>query len=202
MQSSVDRGDSLPLRCGQQAWSSPRPVGIESLQRSAAAQFLNVAVGTGESYVVGTDIDQFDGGPVKESPLTAMTLSGRDIGRPAGRWTFAMPVAVVDDSETLHVLWGEPRDGTRTTTSDLWPPRDITSIWAAHYSPRAGWSAPERVYEGKPLLWEPPGIAARAPSAALAQSSTANRIALPVATFTGEPSQPLLPREPLMRTQT
>ena len=182
-----------PSSCESGHWSEPRPA-IAGSGPVRSAQFLNVATGRSQSWIVGTDIPMFDGSPVRESPLTAAAIAGVDIGHPAGRWTFAMPTAVVDNEDQLHVLWAEPPGVHDTFDSGRWPPRQLTSIWAARYSPASGWSVPERIYEGENLFWTPGPIAdgvLRGESVD-ANASRDDRIGLAVATFTGDPQQPLL----------
>ena len=176
------------------AWDPPQLIGNAPPSTRPGVQFPNVAVGGDRSYVVGTDIKEFDGTAVKESPLTAVTVDdGQIIGKPAGQWSFVMPTAVVSAEGRLHLLWGEPAGGTRPIPTDAWPPRDITALWTASYAPAVGWTAPQRVYEGKTLLWAPQAVATAVASSSAAHSEVSSRrIAVPVATFTGEPDQPVL----------
>ena len=184
----------LSRSCSFTRWSKPRSVFATPTEADRALQFLNVAVGLRRNYVVGTNIVQFDGTPVSPSPLTAVELGGRDIGRPSGEWTFSMPTAVVDTEERLHVLWGEPQKPTGVLISDEWPPRRLSAIWGASYAPASGWSVPKEIFTAEDIFWGPGTIQNRLVSGSTHRidRTTSEEIVLPVATLAQEPRHPLL----------
>lgn len=179
--------------CPAARWGDPHIVAARSQASDLAAQIPNLAVGRTQAFIVGNNIPKFDGRMVPEYPLTMIALGGAYITPPPGDFLFVWPQAVVDWQERVHVLWAEPSGGYHRVDTDHWP-HQVSAVWTAHYSRATGWSTPERILEGTNIFW-PPGAPFQ-PREPVADTGSGRgrdgRIALPVATLTGAPEQPLL----------
>jgi hypothetical protein len=132
-------------RCDAASWSAPAPV-PSGADGQHVARFPVLVSDNADAVVLGNDIVSYDGRPIPREPLTVWSLDGRNIGRPPGHFTFAYPRGAMR-SGTLHMLWAEPSDSTRTSDPYAWP-GELSSVWGASYSPRSGWSRPSRVFAG------------------------------------------------------
>jgi hypothetical protein len=175
--------------CAQGTWSAPRQVAEGPDLRDAIAQFPSVAIGPTESFVVGNAIATFDESSVRESPFTALTLAGKRIGRPIGRFNFIRPKATIDSRGRLHALWAEPRGGYQTVPGNQWPPRELSAIWTATFDQGSGWSKPQKIYDGANLFWDSSPMADRDNVVSRSSAPYLNVVA---ATFTGDAIQPII----------
>lgn len=142
---------TVPPSCRYGSWSAPHPV-VRSPSRPTTLRFASVAAGSTRAYVVGNDIPFFTPDTVRRDPLLVAELGHGLLGRPPGHFTFAIPRAIVDDRQRLHLLWGEP-DTARVLPATTWPDQRLTSLWQATYDPGGGWSVPSKVYQSTWLKW-------------------------------------------------
>jgi hypothetical protein len=133
------------LSCDTLTWTAASPL-FAGKRPEKIADHPVMASDSSSLFIIGTNIKFFDGRPLPRQVLTVWSQDGTDIGQPPGDFVFAYPRGLVQGG-VLHLLWAEPDSATRTTNLYDWPGR-LTSIWAASYSPRAGWSVPRQVFAG------------------------------------------------------
>ena len=94
------------------------------------ARFASLVVGNDAAYLLGNDV-RLGPSRVPKTPLTAWTLDGTFIGRPAGDFTFSCPRALLDADKTLQMLWVEPETPILHGLGYTWPNRPFKSVWSA-----------------------------------------------------------------------
>src|SRR6266536_319675 len=126
--------------CAAQAWSSEPAI----FDLPAGLFLRNPLVSRNGPVTFVAGVLAGGGGLTAKAPALLVLKDGRDVGEPAGGFTFQAPQMVVDRGGILHLLWGErvrsddPPDAPRR--NDL-----PVSIW--HSVLRQGrWSPAERVY--------------------------------------------------------
>jgi hypothetical protein len=157
-------------RCTAGAWQAPVYVGPELMQLSI--RNAHVAVHGQGTMIVGQDVLSNDSRPITPDMLVAISVDGRDIGRPPGEWIGMFPRAVFRTSNELHMVWGEPAEGAvpelLTRLADdgesLRHPRinigalRSVALVHAHYTESSGWSDPETIIEARlPIDWHRDG---------------------------------------------
>lgn len=140
------RGERVVCDAGR--WAAPAPLG--GLPPGEVPAQPTLAVDGDGAFVLGQSWRP-QGGGTSENPLIALH-SSRAPGAPQGRFTFHTPRSVIDQTGTLHLLWGEPEDPASARRSS--GETRLRSLWHASYSSRSGWSRAEMVYSGpRQLTW-------------------------------------------------
>jgi hypothetical protein len=158
--SSLPR-DADETRSTASEWSAP----VALTAKAAGAEvYPDLALADTGSWVADfTAVRLADPGATRGSPAVSRYVTGLRIRTPDGRWieappgnfTFAFPRIATAPPGTLHVLWAEPAD--RATDSISTGPlelRDYASVWHAEFQ-GTQWSAPEQVYRGGDIEWDP-----------------------------------------------
>ena len=134
-------------------WSPLRPVGDRMANYPRLARYASLAVGPEGMWIVGNNTPGLTIARLSSGPLTVWNPQAEDVGRPAGRFTFAFPKAALDSRGRLQVLWCEPRESPPADSAFILLDSGCGSLWRATYQADSGWSHADKVYEGS-LLWD------------------------------------------------
>lgn len=147
----ISHRQSIPM-CDTCGWSNPDPVLPDHGGRPRALRFASASFGPYGSVVVGNRIPNlFD---LQSDDVGSLELVAEDSLLRAPPETGMLPVhprVAVDDSNTVHLLWGEGRK-SQTASISNWLIPAVDGIWTTRHSAGAGWSAPEQVMAG-PNSW-------------------------------------------------
>jgi hypothetical protein len=93
------------------------------------------------------------------------------------------------------MLWAEPAKVDALLSTSEWAAAALVSIWSANYLPSTGWSAPQKVFEGREFIWPswPIWKEGRVVGSANRSAAASTTIVFPVAEFSST-----LPRKILL----
>jgi hypothetical protein len=131
--------------CADWTWSEPKIIAAAS---SKVARFSRLLAVGRRVYIVRNNIRSLD--PVRSDAWAMYTADGQSVPAPPGDFSFLFPVGAAS-GETLWVVWAEPSK-EQAAQPIPWFVLRPEALWAASWTPRAGWSTPRVVRQG-PFMW-------------------------------------------------